>query len=75
MIQDYIFAGGSVLFIIALLPALTAKDKPPRFTCALTAGVLSLFAVAQATLSLWFAAGTTAILALIWSLLTIQKRT
>jgi len=74
MIQDYIYTAGSILFILSLLPALKAAEKPPRSTCALTGSVLYVYAVNAWTLDLFFTAITTLITASVWTALFFQRR-
>ena len=74
MIQDYIYTAGSILFILSLLPALKAKEKPPRFTCALTGSVLYVYAINGYTLDLYFTAITTLVTAAVWTVLLFQRR-
>ena len=73
MWQDYVFALGSVVFIVALMPAVKSKEKLPLGTSIPTAVILFLFAICYATLHLWFAMATTLGTATQWSLLAIQK--
>lgn len=72
--QDVIFAVGSVLFSIALLPAVFSSEKPPRSSCALTGSILWVFVATYASLDLWFSVFAGAGTALIWTILFFQKR-
>lgn len=74
MIQDYVLTAGSIVFVLALIPAIRAAEKPARSTCGLTAGVLYVFAVTDWTLNLKFTAFTTFLAAAAWSILLLQKR-
>jgi branched-subunit amino acid ABC-type transport system permease component len=71
--QDFVLTAGSLVFIAALLPSVFSNNKPAISTSAITGGVLGVFAVTYATLSLWFAAVTTAMSAVLWLFLAIQK--
>ena len=71
--QDFVFAGGQWVFIIALLPSILGKDKPALSTSVMTSVVLVAFAVSFATLSLWISAVSTACSAAAWVILGIQK--
>lgn len=71
--QDYVISGGQWLFILALLPALRAKEKPPVFTSLLTAAIVSSFSYAFATLALVMSTFSSAIVAVMWYLLAYQK--
>ena len=75
MSADAVFTVGSLLFIAALLPAVWSESKPPRATCALTAGVLAAFAVTYLTLGLTFSAVTTGMTCCLWTVLLLQRRT
>jgi len=64
--QDAVFSTGTIAFAIALLPAVRAKLYPPPITCFVTGAFLMLFAVADASLGLWFATGFSAFSSLLW---------
>jgi hypothetical protein len=74
MWQDYVLTAGSVGFVLALIPALLARQKPSRITCAATGAILYTFAITQWTLSLPFTAITTAATAAAWTVLLFQTR-
>lgn len=74
MWQDYVLTAGSVVFILALLPAVFSDAKPPKATCLTTAAVLYVFALTDVTLHLYLTAAITALTAWTWSVLAIQKR-
>lgn len=69
--QDLVFTFGTVVFTIALIPALKRKQYPPKSTCFITAPMLILYVVAEITLNLWFSALTTLISAMMWLTLGI----
>lgn len=71
--QDIVLTVGQIIFIIALIPAIRNKQKPPFLTNILNAFVLFCFGVVYITLSLWFAAVTTCIVAILWLVLTVQS--
>lgn len=71
--QDFVFTIGSWIFIIALLPAIFGKNKPPTSTSLINGLVLILFSVAYFSLELWLSAASVAILALAWMFLGWQK--
>lgn len=52
MWQDYVFAVGSSVFIIALLPLFLSSVRPPWSTSCLNGVVLGIFAYTQSTLDL-----------------------
>lgn len=69
--QDYIFFVGSLLFIIALVPALFVAAKPPMVTAAVTAAVLYVFSFTYITMKFKLSAAVTAVTATIWLLLAL----
>ncbi|WP_281783757.1 hypothetical protein [Sinimarinibacterium flocculans] len=72
MWQDYVFAAGSAVFIIALLPLFLSSVRPPWITSWMNGVVLGAFAFTQHTLDLKWAAGCSAVLSLQWFLLAWQ---
>ena len=72
--QDIVLTIGQIIFIIALIPAIKNKQKPPFLTNILNALVLFCFAIVYITLSLWYAAITTCIVAILWLVLSVQSR-
>jgi len=72
--QDIVLTTGQIIFIIALIPALKHEHKPPFSTSILNTLVLFSFAAVYITLSLWFAAFTTAAVGLLWLVLALQKK-
>lgn len=71
--QDLVFSTGSFLFVIALLPSIFSKDKPPITTSIMTGSVLIIFAAAYTTLSLWLSASITLLTGILWLTLAGQK--
>ena len=72
--QDVILMVGGFGFALALIPAVRAKNKPPRLTCLATGCLLLAFVVCYATLGLWLAAQSGALTALLWFVLLLQRR-
>lgn len=72
--QDVLIMIGGFGFSIALIPALKAKDKPPRSTCLVTGGILASFCLAYSTLGLWLAFSATIICSSLWFILFFQRR-
>lgn len=72
MWQDYVLTAGSIAFVLALIPAVRAKEKPARTTSAMTSFVLWIFAATDVTLGLYWTALTTALTASMWLVLLIQ---
>jgi len=71
--QDWLFLAGTVINAAALWPAIRGKDKPPLKTSALTGAVVAAYVVGFATLGLKVSALATAVLAVGWIILAIQK--
>ena len=71
--QDIVFSVGSWIFIIALLPSLFGKDKPPLSTSVLTGSVLLVYALTYLSLDFWLSVASTGILAIAWLALGVQK--
>lgn len=72
--QDIVFSIGTAAFAIALLPAIKARLYPPPATCFITGGFLMLFAVADASLGLWFATVCSALSSLLWFYMGLCSR-
>ena len=71
--QDAIFSTGTLAFAIALLPAIRARRYPPPSTCFVTGGFLFLFAIADASLDLWFAMVFSFLSALLWVFMGVRS--
>jgi uncharacterized protein YqhQ len=71
--QDPALTMASLVFIVALIPTVLAKQSKPHVSTSLMNAAVSAFiAVVYLTLSLWFAAATTAINAALWLTLALQ---
>ena len=71
--QDLVFTFGTVVFTIALIPALRQKRYPPKSTCFLTGSMLILYIVTDVTLELWLTALTTSVSAMIWIYMGVKQ--
>jgi hypothetical protein len=71
--QDAVLTGGSLVFLLALLPSVLGDDKPAAWTSLTTAAMLYLFAAVDTTLNLTFTALTTVVTASLWGVLLIQR--
>lgn len=71
--QDIVLMVGGFGFAVALVPALRAKEKPPKRTSGVTGGILLVFAITYGTLGLWLAFSATLITATAWLWLLAQK--
>jgi hypothetical protein len=73
MWQDYTLAIISVFFCVTLVPMLVAKEKPPLASSVSTGLALLVSSVIVATLDLWLAAISQAVVGLQWLLLAWQR--
>ncbi len=71
---DLIFAMGAVTLSAALVPAVFSQLKPPRLTCALTGGVLWVYAVTFLVVDLLLSGILTGVTAGGWTILLVQRR-
>ena len=71
--QDYVFTIGGIIFVIALIPSITGKDKPALASSILTGVVLLAFSATYISLSLWYSALTVSLTAVCWFTLAFQK--
>ena len=71
--QDIVLALGSLVFSAALLPSIRSKHKPHISTSLLTAGVLLVYVIVYATLSLWYTMVAMALNATLWLILAGQR--
>jgi hypothetical protein len=73
--QDFVIASAQLAFLLAMIPTLLGPDKPALLTSLSTAFIVSIVAVTQLTLSLWFTFLVATLHAMLWALLAIQKFT
>lgn len=71
--RDLILTAGTFVFIVGLLPSVFSNDKPALATSLVTGTTLLVFTVIYLTLSLWFTALLTAVIAGLWFTLAIQR--
>lgn len=71
MIQDYVLAVVSWLFVAALLPSW--RKPPPRTTCVTTAILLGVVAGTYGSLAYWNATASAAVLAAVWVALAVKS--
>jgi len=71
--QDIVFSLGSIVFTIALIPAILERRYPPASTCVLTGVMVGVYAATDLTLELWFSAITSAISALLWIWMGVKQ--
>ena len=73
--QDLIFSVGAIAFSISMMGSILSKtQKPPRFSCALTAFFLWLYLAVYASYGLWFSSAMGVFSASGWTILVFQKR-
>ena len=73
--QDWALAAASLCFVAALVPTVMSKQRKPALsTSVMNATVSGVIALVYLTLSLWFAAATTAINAVLWLVIAVQTR-
>lgn len=70
--QDLVFALGSIVFIIALVPTIFSGKKPSIWTSVPTCLVLYAFALTYLEMGFEFAAATTFVSATLWDIIAIQ---
>lgn len=73
MWQDVVLAICQLAFVPAMVPTLLGPDKPALSTSVMNAVIVTTIATTMATLGLWFAVSTAALIALIWAVLAVQK--
>ena len=73
MWQDWVFAIGSFIFSVALIPAIRAKEKPPISTSLSTSLLLFAFAACYVSLGYWLSVISGSLTALCWFILFMQK--
>lgn len=72
--QDIVPIVGNIIFTVALLPSIFSKQKPHRWSCALTAGVLIAYVFTFWSQTLWYWSLATVATATAWGVLLVQRR-
>lgn len=72
--QDAVIAAGQAVFMLALLPAVVGREKPPRSTCLLTGVTLAVCAAALLMSELSWGGCAMALTAALWLVLLFQRR-
>lgn len=70
--QDIILMLGGFGFVIALVPAVRNREKPPVSTSLMTGSILVIFVICYAALDLWLAFVATITTAVMWLCLATQ---
>lgn len=72
--QNLLFTGGTLIFIIALLPSVLGKNDKPAITTSLVTGITLLaYTIAYMSLQFWSAGAMAFALSILWFILLIQK--
>lgn len=71
--QDIVITVGTLVFVIALVPALISKDKPPVSTSLVSGITILIYAFTFSTLGLWFSFVINIISGSLWLILAWQK--
>lgn len=71
--QDIVLSIGQWIFVLALVPALLSKDKPPFISSMLTGSILVTYVGVYMSFELWTAAVSTLLLSVVWLTLALQK--
>ncbi|MDV2988586.1 MAG: hypothetical protein P3T54_00270 [Dehalogenimonas sp.] len=71
--QDIVFAVGSWLLSLALLPSVIGAHKPARSSSLLTATILTVYAFTWWSQSMYAAAVSGSVTAALWYVLAAQK--
>jgi len=74
MWQDWVFAIGSVGFIVSLIPVFLTKSYPTSVTSIATSAILATFAWTQHSLNLDYAAATSAVLSFTWLMIAARRQ-
>ena len=72
--QDIVPIVGNIIFTVALIPSIVSKQKPHRWSCGLTAGILFLYAGTFWSITLWYWSVATIATASAWTILLLQRR-
>jgi hypothetical protein len=73
-INDLIFALGTIVFLLALIPSLITKNKPNKKTSIITSLVLYVFTFNYISLAMYFSAAVGFVTATAWLVLYFQSR-
>jgi hypothetical protein len=71
--QDWIMAGAQLCFAPSMLFSIRTPDKPALRTSLANTCLVAIIAICQATLGLWAAAATSALVGATWAVLAAQK--
>lgn len=72
--QDIVLMIGNFCFAIALIPTIRSKHKPPIATSAMTSIILIIFCIVYLSLGLNLGFIATALTAVCWLVILIQKK-
>lgn len=71
--QDILIGSTQAMLAIGLVPAVIHHHKPPLATALVTALGMAAFAIAFATLGLWWSTAMSAVQLVLWGILAVQK--
>ncbi|MGV8839163.1 MAG: hypothetical protein ACWA6X_02545 [Bauldia sp.] len=71
--QDVLIGSAQAMLAIGLIPAVIHHHKPPLATALTTALGMAAFAIAFATLGLWWSTAMSAVQLVLWLILAAQK--
>jgi len=72
--QNFVLGAVSIVFSIALIPAVIKRQGPPLISCVMTAVGTTTVIICYITLGgLWFASASTAVIAILWWILAWQE--
>ena len=71
--QDLVLSVGTVTLALGLLPSVLSPHKPALRTSVVTGLSLTSFAIVYISLDLWFSALFTAISAVLWYIMAVQR--
>ena len=71
--QDIVIAIAQVCFILALIPTMTSKDKPPLITCVMNVILVVIISFCLFTLHLWLGGVTAVAIGVTWAFIAFQK--
>lgn len=74
MWQDYVLAGGSAVFTVALLPSLfNRRTEMPRVTSIMTSSILATFAAVHVNMGMPLVASMNVAGATVWGLIALLR--
>ncbi len=72
--QNIVISIGALVFVVALIPALWTKQKPPAITSILYGSIVMSFVVVDISFKLYLGGALTLVNSLQWMALAVQAR-